>query len=420
MRIKVGSVVFREDLYPRFAGDPATVQRYAADLSVLPPIEVNQHNELIDGWHRWTAHRKNEADEIDAVVTETASDSDLLEKAIERNATHGLQLSAADKKRMAIRIYLGADDREEKKRTLCKILSVSERTVRDWLADIDAASRKERSEKIFDLWMACHTQEEIAEAIGEEQKSVSREMQGFSQNGSFAEMTKTQDFDRDFDPPIYNVWSFGKKSNDVSHFGNSEQRIVENLLWMFTDPLKVVVDPFAGGGSTIDICKRRMRRYFVSDRKPIVEREKEIRKHDVVSDGILKPPEWNQVQLVYLDPPYWRQAAGQYSDDPTDLGNVCVEDFHSALVSLVKDYLAKIPPGAAVALLVQPTQWLSDDRQFADHVCEVIRGVKQRPWLRVSCPYQTEQYNAQQVEWAKANKTPLVLTRELIIWKGKA
>ena len=59
---KVSEIVFRSDLYPRIASDPLTVQKYAEDLSVLPPIEVNQHNEIIDGWHRWTAHKKAEVE----------------------------------------------------------------------------------------------------------------------------------------------------------------------------------------------------------------------------------------------------------------------------------------------------------------------------------------------------------------------
>jgi hypothetical protein len=37
--------------------------------------------------------------------------------------------------------------------------------------------------------------------------------------------------------------------------------------------------------------------------------------------------------------------------------------------------------------------------------------------MRIICPYPTEQYNAQQVDWAKATRTPLMLNRELIIWR---
>ena len=87
--VAINEVVFRDDLYPRMNTSPETVQKYAADLSVLPPIELNQHNELIDGWHRWTAHKKKEAETVPAIITDTVSDSAFMELAIERNSVHG-------------------------------------------------------------------------------------------------------------------------------------------------------------------------------------------------------------------------------------------------------------------------------------------------------------------------------------------
>ena len=111
-----------------------------------------------------------------------------------------------------------------------------------------------------------------------------------------------------FEPPIYNVWKQQKKSKGTKHFGNSEVQWLDNLLYLYTKPFDIVIDPFAGSGSTIDLCKKRFRRYWVGDRKPIVERESEIRKHDIVTDGTpdLKG-RWKEVQLVYLDPPYCLQ-----------------------------------------------------------------------------------------------------------------
>ncbi len=64
----------------------------------------------------------------------------------------------------------------------------------------------------------------------------------------------------EFQTPIYNVWAFGKKTNEVSHFGNSEQRIVDNLLYLYTEPFDIVLDPFAGGGSTIDVFQPTAKR----------------------------------------------------------------------------------------------------------------------------------------------------------------
>ena len=74
--IPLSEVVYREDLYPRVKPDAATIQRYAENLETLPPIELNQNHILIDGFHRWTAHRKAEAPMIRAVFTETASEAE--------------------------------------------------------------------------------------------------------------------------------------------------------------------------------------------------------------------------------------------------------------------------------------------------------------------------------------------------------
>lgn len=76
----------------------------------------------------------------------------------------------------------------------------------------------------------------------------------------------------DFEPPIYNVWKQLEKTAGSSHYGNSEVRWVDNLLYLYTQPFDIVIDPFAGDGSTIDTCKKRFRRYWVGvARQPEVE-----------------------------------------------------------------------------------------------------------------------------------------------------
>ncbi len=335
--IPVEAVVFRTDLYPRIESSAVTVQKYAEDLDVLPPIEVNQHNELIDGWHRWTAHKKREAATVRAIVTPTTSDAHLLELAIERNASHGLQLSQEDKRDMARKIYHSAPERErdEKKKQLAKILSVSERTVREWLSRIDKDSKEARNKRIFDMWLACHTQEEIAEATNTPQQTVADLLPKMAElpdsvKPAAAHLT-------DFTPPLYNVWKQQEKTPGSGHFGNSEVRWVDNLLYLYTQPLDVVVDPFAGGGSTIDICKKRFRRYWASDRKPVPERAAQIREHDVTG-GLPPLARWQDVKLVYLDPPYWKQAEGQYSNDATDLANMSLDKFNAELAKVINGF----------------------------------------------------------------------------------
>jgi len=447
----VSEIVYRDDLYPRIETSAVTVQKYAEDLSVLPPVEINQHNQLIDGWHRWTAHKKREAATIRVIVTETKSDAHLLELAIERNAIHGLQLSQADKKKMAVKIYTSITERGERvkvKERLVKILSVSEKLLDAWLSRCEKDMKDSAKRDAFDLWLSCHTQDEIAERVGWPRQSITDWLKGIAEkpeNGesgnthvsgsddddssesafalSKAEMAAAEHA-TDFQTPFYNVWKQQERTSSSKHFGNSEVRWLDNLLYLYTKPLTdIVIDPFAGGGSTIDLCRTRFRRYLVSDRKPIIEREKDIRVHDLIgSDGKPMLPDlrkrWQDVRLVYLDPPYWKQAEGQYSTDPTDLANMDLDAFNAALAGIINGFAKKMS-NAYIALIIQPTQWKSPGRQFTDHVGDMLRAIKLPVEMRYSVPYESQQCTPQMVEWAKSERKVLVLSREIVVWNVK-
>ncbi len=417
-KIKTSEVIYREDLYPRSVSSPELVQTYAENLDVLPPIEVNQNNILIDGWHRWTAHKKNGILEIVVIITETASESELKLLAAERNTKHGWQMTRQDKQDFARSTYHATPEKERAavKERLQGVLSVSKRTMQTWLSRIDKDTKQQQKKKVFDLWMQCRTQDEIAAEVGLSQPSVKEIL---SKNAKLPKSIKFQFQDESFTPPIYNVWKLQKKSNKVSHFGNSEQQWLENLLYLYTEPFDIVVDPFAGGGSTIDVCKKRGRRYYVSDRKPIVEREHEIRLHDL-TEGLPSVPRWKDVKLVFLDPPYWKQAEGRYSDDDKDLANMPLNDFHAQLHGIITEFSRKLKgyeSSKYIALILQPTQWKAPNRTFTDHIVEMLKTVNLPVNMRYSVPYESQQCTAQMVEWAKQNKQTLVLTREIIVWE---
>ena len=243
-------------------------------------------------------------------------------------------------------------------------------------------------------------------------------IQSLGENGSTSSLAQSLDFDRDsdFTVPLYNIWNFGKLSNEIKHFGNSEQQIVDNLLYLYTEPYDIVVDPFAGGGSTLDVCRKRLRRCHASDRKPIPARENQIRQLDVVQSLPNLGKRWSEVSLTYLDPPYWKQAEGQYSKDTEDLANMSLDEFTDSLASVINKIGQKQSKGV-IALLIRPTQWKAEGRKVIDHVYDVMSAVNLEVKIRVSCPYRTEQCQPPMVEWAKENKGLLVLTRELIVWE---
>ena len=416
--VSVSDIDFRTDLYPRIDHDPATVSRYAEDISVLPPIEVNQQNILIDGWHRWTAHRQAGAKTIPVKVTKTESEAEVFELAVVRNSAHGLPMSGDDKRQYAKRIWNATSkvDQPDVETRLIQVLSVSQR----WLSGVLSQSKKDRKDEekreMARLWLAGESNVEIAKRLGVSEASIF----------SFCKSAKIEDtlgfrVDPEFtdiDPPLYDVWTANKSSNSTKHTGQTEALFTDWLLYLFTKPGEMVVDPFAGGGTTIDVCKRRFRRYFVSDQTPIPAREADIRQHDLTT-GLLKPPQWNDVALVYLDPPYGGQVKGKYSDKETDLANMPVEEFRLALLKAVNAYTSKLRAGAHVALVMQATQWHGDKgRERQDHLMALAHRVKRARLVeRIQCPYQSQQANAQMVDWAKANRRILTLSREIAVWR---
>lgn len=420
--IKLSEVVFDPTIYPRLQHSPILAQQYAEVLDDIESqhkfIAVDAKMRLVDGRHRHLAYLtkyEQEPERITPVLVygDVSADADAFELASSLNSTHGHQMSDGDKQ-MAARRLLGEFSKTAD--AIARTLSVRKAKVLEWTHNIREEQERQLTQAVYERWMACYTQSEISESAGVTQQTVSNKIDKFTNSVPGNQLCKFAE--NDWKPPLFNIWNFSKKSNEVDHFGNTEQRIVENLLYLYTEPLDIVLDPFAGGGATIDVCLKRGRRYWCSDRKPAPVRDWQIRKLDIAKE-LPTPPSWQDVSLTYLDPPYWIQAEGMYSDSPDDLANMPLEDFTKTLVGVVKRIAAKQQRGV-IALIIQPTQWKAPERQVVDHIVDLIADVGNKRLTletRISCPYSTEQYNAQQVEWAKENKKLLVLTRELIVWR---
>jgi hypothetical protein len=464
MELRVADVIFNKEFYTRSESQsPSKVQEYAKSIAggEFPPILLNQDNNLLDGWHRWMAHKECKLETIIADVLDTTGMDvfTIRRKAARFNFRHGQPQTENELKKLIRDEYRGKLDnldqkgRAELKQEMATDYSRSIEYVRGVTSRIDKDLKVELRETAFNMWMACYSQQEIADHIGYSKQAVSEffNLLQLSINGTDAEngqssknpalefdeepeedsnslgvyvldkrlLIKADHMDEHFKPPIYNVWKQQTRSNQTEHYGNSEITWLDNLLYLYTRPFDIVVDPFAGGGSTIDLCKKRIRRYLVSDRKPIDIRS-DIRIHDI-KDGVLSPSTWKDVKLVFLDPPYWKQAEGKYSQDAEDLANMELEQFTEALAGVVKGYAEKLKrartENAFIALIISPTQYPAPNKEFTDHVGDMLRAVKLPVDMRYSVPYESQQYNGNMVNWAKENKKCLVLTREIIVWR---
>jgi hypothetical protein len=99
----LADVTFRPELYPRSSVPQDIVERYVSLLPYLPAIEINQRQEIIDGYLRYLAHKQASTfDTIRCIVTDVGDDLEHLKLAVKRNATHGIQLPLQDELEFAI------------------------------------------------------------------------------------------------------------------------------------------------------------------------------------------------------------------------------------------------------------------------------------------------------------------------------
>lgn len=405
MKIASSNIKYREDLYPRFKPNPAKIQEYAENLDVLPPIEISQDNILIDGYHRWKAYQTIGIDEIPCIVTEVKSEQEVLMLAVRRNSAYGQQLTQDEKKRYAIRWWDVLPDDE-----IIETLSISRDTFLRWTRDKRSERQAEQKQQVYDLWMRCETQEAIAEQVGVPRETARDIIASFGENGSNVDFAIFSNFT----PELYTVWNFGKATNEVRHFGNIPPEIVENLLYYYTKPFDVVFDPFGGGGSTIDICLKRKRRYYVSDLNPIPARP-DIRKHDITA-GL--PDNLPVPDLVFLDPPYWKQARGKYSNQDTDLSNMELDQFIETIGNIARDVKRKWQGDRTGKLAIIIGPW-KHNGQMVDlpFLCYERIAKYLKPIQRICVPYSTQVHGGNFVKLAKEKRELLYLTRDLVVFE---
>lgn len=403
--VLIKDIIYREDLYPRLEINQRLIQQYAYSIEYLPPIKISQQNVLIDGLHRLKAHELESRETISVEIVNVSSEKELKQLAYKWNSNHGLQLNQEEKRRYAVEMIGDLSVKE-----LSDTLLVDERTISRWTKSKREEFDKERDRKIVELYLrAWNTQDTIAELLGITQSTVYNVL---TKNGQMSEN------DNDFKPYLYNIWNLQKQDNAMeARFGSFPQPFMENLLYYHTEPLDIVYDPMAGGGTTIDACKKMFRRYYCTDRKVTPGRESDIRERDL-KDGL--PTDLPKPDLVFLDPPYSILAKGEYANeqDKDDLGNMTTDEFYSTFHSFVSELKSRNIK--QIAYLIRPF-WLTDSNKWhwSDPTFELYTLLQEKYHIkaRYVLPYSTQQYTGLWVDRAKEQHKCLILNRELTIFE---
>ena len=177
--IALDDVVLRDDLDPRRGDrDDDLIAQYADIFDVLPPIEINQHNEVIDGWHRVLAARHANRTEIAYVVVETEDDDDLSDRMWESNLKHGVQYTRDQRQTHGLKLH----ERGLAAKVVAQRVGVSASSVYSWTKELREKIKEERDSEIQRLRDEGLTQQEIADEL-EIGRSTVAEIVGDSKTG---------------------------------------------------------------------------------------------------------------------------------------------------------------------------------------------------------------------------------------------
>jgi hypothetical protein len=255
LTLGMDAIRYVKELYPRLKPDDAAIERYRSVLDRLPPIVVARGGVLVDGFHRWQAHKREEQPTIQAVDLGDLSDVEIKKESWSRNADAlALPFTTGDLKKAADEFYrLGMKDIAE----LAAFLRLTEQTTEKYVRDARRDEKQALMEQAWDLYLDCYSDREIAKLLGLGSNHTAKEYyEQFSNSFDFCSPPASRQH--------FDIWDFPQadEGGTESFHGRMPPQVVENLLWAFTEPGWRVFDPFAGGGTTIDVAKRMGRRVW--------------------------------------------------------------------------------------------------------------------------------------------------------------
>ncbi len=159
---------------------------------------------------------------------------------------------------------------------------------------------------------------------------------------------------------ITTLWDYPRQSYGKTPKGNNKFQgvtpafLIWNLIQRYTKPGDLVVDPMAGSGTTIDVCKEEGREVIGYDLTPM---HSEV----IQNDARNIPLADESVDLVFIDSPYSDNVS--YSDHPDCIGRISCEDehFYDELDNVAKEMSRILKPGKVIGWLIGD-QWVK--KQF--------------------------------------------------------
>ena len=450
----------------------------------FPPIEVQQIIDgeaqkliCLDGWHRIVAYKEfnkqigseTKIVEIEAnpwrngVLNKKESLEELRVESTLINLIHGDRLSTSDIRLQALRIVR---DRPIERldgivTELAKKLGYSQNYMSELIGAEVRKRRVSRDAQIYRISLLGWTQKEIGELFGLAQQTVSDitekfatevfgiQEQFYKKHKSVEELAEFYNLNdvtvwaillqgkdelerfeifgrseyQDDAQRIYNVWNFTACDSRLGdeHPGRIPGQIAMNVLYYFTEQGDLVVDPMAGGGSTVDACLvmgRKCRAYDIRNEwefKGAKYSRKDVIIQDL-SDGFTD--ECKGCDLIFLDPPYWRLEREFYAKE--SVSESALDEWRQFMRKVATDSYLTVKEGGHVALVIEAFLDEEVTGEFLDLPFECLGWFKDigfKEVQRIGVPMSSQIKSELDVVRYKKKKVMLDLNRDLIIFR---
>jgi len=212
----------------------------------------------------------------------------------------------------------------------------------------------------------------------------------------------------------FDVWNFASIDGryGIECPGRIPYQIVANVLHYFTNKGDKIVDPMAGGGVLIDVCKEMKREYKAYD---IYSRRNEIIKKDL-KEGF--DEEAKNCDLIFMDPPYWKKKEEDYIEGSISrLDRKEYLDFFKELIPKCKTILR--PKGYFAFLMSNYIDYQNSQNSiFTADYYRIFIDNGFIPIIEIQCPLSTQQYAGFDVVRAQKEKKILIISRSLYVWEN--
>ena len=152
------------------------------------------------------------------------------------------------------------------------------------------------------------------------------------------------------------LWDFPRQNYGLTSKGDNKypgvtpELIIYNMIWRYSDPEDMVVDPMCGSGTTIDVCKEEKRRAKGYDIHP-------VRPDIIQNDARNIPLDAESIDMVFIDSPYGDNV--RYNEHPDNIGNISSESeqFYDELEKVMEESHRILKDGKVLGWLIGD-QWV--------------------------------------------------------------